>query len=57
MFEDQSLLQQSNPDTMSLAGNDDGQSSVAGSITLNTSLSHRTEQGAFKKPKQRRSGE
>ena len=54
MFKDQSLSQQSNSDTTSLAGNDDGQSSVAGSITPNTSLSHRTEQGAFKKPKRRR---
>jgi hypothetical protein len=57
VFEDQSLSQLSNPDTTSLARNDDSQSNLAGSITLNTSLSHRTEQGAFKKPKQRRPGE
>jgi hypothetical protein len=42
VFEDQSLLQQSNLDTTSLVGNDDSQLSVAGSITLNTSLSYRT---------------
>jgi hypothetical protein len=57
VFEDQSLSQQSNPDSMSLAGKDDSQSSLAGSITPNTSLSHGTEQGAFKKPKRRRSRE
>jgi hypothetical protein len=34
---------------MSLVGKDDSQSSLAGSITPNTSLSHGTEQGAFKK--------
>ena len=54
VFEDQSLLQQSNPDSTSLAGKDDSQSSLAGSSTPNTSLSHRTEQGAFKQPKKRR---
>jgi hypothetical protein len=54
VFEDQSFLQQSNPDTTSLAGHDDSQSSLASSITPNTSLSHGTEQGAFKKPKRRR---
>jgi hypothetical protein len=54
VFEDQSLSQQSNPDLTSLAGKDDSQSSLAGSITPNTSLSHGTEQGAFKKPKKRR---
>ena len=32
-------------------GRDDSQSSLAGSMTLNTPLSHGTEQGAFKKPK------
>jgi hypothetical protein len=57
VFENQSLPQQSNPDTTSLAENDDSQSSLAGSITPNTSLSHGTEQGAFKKPKRRRPGE
>ncbi len=57
VFENQSLSQQSNPDTTSLAENDDSQSSLAGSITPNTSLSHGTEQGAFKKPKRRRPGE
>jgi hypothetical protein len=50
---DQSLSQQSNPDTTSAAGNDDNQSSLAGSITPNTSLSHGTNQGVFKKPKKR----
>jgi hypothetical protein len=49
VFEDQSLSQQSNPDSTSLAGKDDSQSSLAGSITPNTSLSHGTEQGALKK--------
>jgi hypothetical protein len=51
VFEDQSL---SNPNSTSLAGKGDSQSSLAGSITPNTSLSHGTEQGAFKKPKKRR---
>jgi hypothetical protein len=51
VFEDQSL---SNPDSTSLAGKGDSQSSLAGLITLNTSLFHGTEQGAFKKPKKRR---
>jgi hypothetical protein len=51
VFEDQSL---SNPDSTSLAGKDDSQSSLAGSITPNTSLSYRTKQGVFKKPKKRR---
>jgi len=32
---------------------DDSQSSLAGSITPNTSLSHGTERGAFKLPKKR----
>ena len=54
VFEDQNLSLQSNPDSTSLAGKDDSQSSLAGSITPNTSLSHGTEQGAFKKPKKRR---
>jgi hypothetical protein len=54
VFEEQSLSQQSNPDTTSLAGNDDDQSSLAGSITSNTSLSHGTDLGVFKKPKKRR---
>jgi hypothetical protein len=53
VFEDQSLSQQSNADTASLMGNDDSQSRPSGSITPNTSLSHGTEQGAFKKPKRR----
>jgi hypothetical protein len=53
VFEDQSLSQQSNPDSTSLAGKDDSQSSLAGSITPNTSLSHGTNQGVFKKPKKR----
>jgi hypothetical protein len=57
VLEDQSLSQLSNPDTTSLARNDDSQSNLAGSITPNTSLSHGTEQGAFKKPKRRRPGE
>jgi hypothetical protein len=57
VFEDQCFSQQSNPDTTSLVGNDDSQSSFAGSVTPNTSLSHGTEQGAFKKPKRRRPGE
>jgi hypothetical protein len=52
-LEDQSLSQQSNADTASLVGNYDSQSRLAGSITPNTSLSHGTEQGAFKKPKRR----
>jgi hypothetical protein len=54
VFEDQSLSQQSNPDSTSLAGKDDSQSSLAGSSTPNTSLSHGIEQGAFKQPKKRR---
>jgi hypothetical protein len=57
VFEDQSLSKLSNPDTTSLVGNDDGQSSPASSITPTTSLSYRTEQGAFKKPKKRRVAE
>jgi hypothetical protein len=57
VFEDQNLSQQSNPDTTSLVGNDDSQSSLAASISLNTSLSHGTEQGVFKKPKKRRAAE
>jgi hypothetical protein len=51
VFEDQSLSQQSNPNT---TGNDDSQSSLAGSVTPNTSLSHGMESGAFKQPKKRR---
>jgi hypothetical protein len=39
---------------MSLAGNDNSQLSVAGLITLNTSLFYRTKQGAFKKLKLKR---
>jgi hypothetical protein len=50
--EDQNFLQQSNPDTTSLAGNDDSQSNLAGSITPNTSLSH-GQPGAFKRPKRK----
>ena len=57
VFEDQSLSQQSNPNTTSLVGNDDSQSSLAGSITLNTSLSYGTKQGPFKQPKKRRTKE
>jgi hypothetical protein len=53
VFKDQSLPQQSNADTASLIGNDNSQSRLAGSITRNTSLSHRTRLGAFKKPKKR----
>ena len=44
-LDDQSLLQQSNPDTTSLAG------------TSNTSLTYGTEPGAFKKPKKRHAKE
>jgi len=51
-LEDQSLVQ-SNVDTVSLEGNDNSQSSIAGSITPNTPLSHRTEQGVFKKSKEK----
>ena len=54
VFEDQSL---SNPNSTSLAGKGDSQSSLAGSITLNTSLSHGTERGPFKQPKKRRTEE
>jgi hypothetical protein len=54
VFEDQSLLQQSNPDSTSLVGKNDSQSSLAGSSTPNTSLSHGPERGAFKQPKKRR---
>jgi hypothetical protein len=50
VFDDQSL-------SASLVGNDDDQSSLASSITPNTSLSHGTEQGVFKKPKKRRAAE
>jgi hypothetical protein len=50
VFDDQSL-------SASLVGNDSDQSSLASSITLNTSLSHRTERGVFKKPKKRRARE
>jgi hypothetical protein len=57
VFEDQSFSQQSNPDTTSLAGHNNSQSSLASSITPNTSLSHGTEQGVFKKPKKRRAAD
>jgi hypothetical protein len=57
VFEDQSLSQQSNPNTTSLAENDGNQPSLAGSITPNTSLSHGTDQGVFKKLKKRRTVE
>jgi hypothetical protein len=50
VFNNQSL-------SASLVGNDNNQSSLASSITLNTSLSHGTEQGVFKKPKKRRAVE
>jgi hypothetical protein len=50
VFDDQSL-------SASLVGNDDDQSSLASSVTPNTSLSHGTEQGVFKKPKKRRAAE
>lgn len=55
--EDQCLSQLSNPDTTSLVGNDDSQSSLASSATPNTSLSHGTEKGVFKKPKKRHTAE
>lgn len=51
-LEDQSLVQ-SNVDTVSLEGNDNSKSSIAGSITPNTPLSHRTEQEVFKKSKEK----
>jgi len=51
VFEDYGLSQKS--DTASLVGNDDSRSSLSGSITPNTSLSHGTKRGAFKKPKKR----
>jgi hypothetical protein len=54
VFKNQSLLQQSNPDTTSLAGNDDSPSNLASSITSNTSLSHRIEPEASQQPKKRR---
>ena len=57
IFNDQSLSKQSNPDTASLVGNVDSQSSLAGSITPNTSLSHGTEQGVFNRPKKQRTVE
>ncbi len=57
VFKDQSILQASDPDTRSLAGNKDSQPSLAGSITPNTSLSHGAEQGAFKKPRKRHAAE
>jgi hypothetical protein len=47
LLEDQSLSHKSNADSASLMGKDDSQSSLTGSITPNTSLSHRTEGGAF----------
>jgi hypothetical protein len=47
------LSQQSNADSASLLREHDSQSSLADSqdITPNTSLSQKTERGAFKKPK------
>jgi hypothetical protein len=57
VFEDQSLLQQLNPDTTSLAENNDNQLSLAGSTTPNTSLSYGTDHGPFKLPKKRRNVE
>jgi hypothetical protein len=57
VFENQSLLQQSNPDASSPVGSNDSQSSLAGSTTSNTSLSHGTEQGGFEKPNKRRAAE
>lgn len=56
-YEDQSLSQTSNLDTTSLVGNDDSLSSLASSDTPNTSLSHETEQGVFKRPKKRHAEE
>ena len=53
-LEGQSLAQNSNADSASKMGKDDSQSSLASSITLNTSLSHGTKRGAFKQPKKRR---
>jgi hypothetical protein len=50
-LEHQSLSQKSNADSASLLGKDGSQSSLAGSNTPNTSLSHGTERGAFKQPK------
>jgi hypothetical protein len=50
VFNDQSLL-------ASLVGNNDDQLSLTSSITSNTSLSYRTKQGVFKKPKKRRAAE
>jgi hypothetical protein len=57
VFENQSLSQQSNPNTTSLAGNDDSQSNLTGSITSNTSLSHGIEPEASQQPKKRRAVE
>jgi hypothetical protein len=57
VFEDQSLSQQSNPNTASLVGNNDSQLSLASSITPNTSLSYGTERGPFKQLKKRRTEE
>ena len=52
------LLQQSNADSVSL-GEQDSQSSLVDlpDITPNTSVSQRTERGAFKSPKKRRAAE
>ena len=57
VFEDQSLSQQSNPNTTSPAGNDDSQSNLTGSMTSNTSLSHGVEPEASQQPKKRRTAE
>jgi hypothetical protein len=53
-LEQQCFSQKSNADSASLLGKDDSQSSLAGSSTPNTSLSHGTKRGAFKQPKKRR---
>jgi hypothetical protein len=52
VFEDQTLSQQSDPNTTSLAGNDDSQSNLACSITSNTS--YEIELAAPEQPKKRR---
>jgi hypothetical protein len=54
LLENQSLSQKSNANSTSLIGKDNSQSSLASSITPNTSLSHGTEGGTFKQPKKRR---
>lgn len=53
-LEGRHLSQQANPDSASL-GEEESQSSLAGSqrVTPSTTLSQRTEQGFFKKPKKR----